>query len=230
MHQVVHGFCDAPTCRLAVGQRRVAQRQAEELAAIRATAATYREESLEKNPLLRARGVEVLVVPGFEATMQPMPRPRRDTLRAHIAELLSDEATDGQVSDSQLEEISPQAQQVASAGCMTCRGYCCRKGGDSAYIKADTIKRVRRTHPELDFDALIGVYLNAVPESSAADSCIFHGERGCTLPRAFRADICNQYFCPALRSWFDEPHRAPDVAVAMIVVSDATVVRSTLLD
>jgi len=230
VHRVVHGYCEAPTCRVAVGQRRVAERQADERAALQSAADAYRQVVLDTRPDLQMRGVDVVPVPGFGATMQPVSQSRRDTLRVHIDELLSEESLVVESAIEQADELTPRAQQVTAAGCSTCRGFCCRRGGDSAYIKADTIARIRQTHSSLTSDALAAVYLNAVPDVGAVGSCIFHGEQGCTLPRDFRADICNQYFCGPLTTWLERAGQNTEAAVALIVVEGTVVVRSNLID
>jgi stage V sporulation protein SpoVS len=225
VHRVVHGFCESPKCLVAIGQRRVADRHAEERAAIQAVAEAHRQALMTQHPHLRKSGVDVVVVPGFDAAMQPMIKQRRDTLRTHLEEVLS--ATPLEVAKHLAIQRSNATQQVLNAACATCRGYCCRKGGDSAYIKAETIARVRRHHPDLSNDAIAATYINAVPEISATDSCIFHGEQGCTLPRDFRADICNDYHCSPLEGWINGESRLPAVTVA---IDDGQIVRSTLIE
>jgi hypothetical protein len=225
VHRVVHGFCELPACLVSMGQRRVAQRQAEERAAIQAAAEAHRQALLSQHPNLRSSGVEVVVVPGFNTAMQSMSQQRRDTLRAHLNEVLNVAPTE--VAEDLIDQRSDAAQHVINAACATCRGYCCRKGGDSAYIKAETIARVRRHHPSLDNETIADTYLNAVPEVSATDSCIFHGEQGCALPRDFRADICNDYHCPPLETWLNGKSKLP---TAVVVIEHAQVARSALVD
>lgn len=221
VHRVVHGFCETPACRIAMGQRRVTQRQAEQRAAVEAVAESHRQALMTQHPHFRSSGLEVVVVPGFEAALQPITQQRRDTLRSHLEEVLSE--TPSEVAKELTVQRSNAIQQVLNAACATCRGYCCRKGGDSAYIKPETIVRVRLHRPDLNNEGLAAAYLNAVPEISATNSCIFHGEQGCTLPRDFRADICNDYHCPPLESWLKTAAKLP---ASVVVVDGGKVVRS----
>jgi hypothetical protein len=225
VHRVVHGFCDLPACLVSMGQRRVAQRQAEERAAIEAAAESHRQALLAQYADLRSRGIELVIVPGFDAVMQPMNQQRRDTLRTHLNEVLSAVPIDA--AQDSIDQRSDAAQHVINVACATCRGYCCRKGGDSAYIKTETIARVRRHHPNLDNEAIADTYLDAVPKVSATDSCIFHGQQGCTLPRDFRADICNDYHCSPLETWLNGESKLP---TAVVVIEHAQVARSALVD
>jgi hypothetical protein len=225
VHRVVHGFCDLPACRVAMGQRRVAERQAEERAVVQAVAETYRHTLITQHPQLRSNGIEVVIVPGFDATMQLMTQQRRDTLRTHLEEVLSEMPIE--LAEVSMAQRSTTTQQVLNAACGTCRGYCCRKGGDSAYVKPDTIARVRLHHPGLSNEDVAATYLNAVPEISAAGSCIFHGKQGCTLPRGFRADICNDYHCPPLEDWMNGESSRP---VSFVIIRDEQIHRSVLIE
>ncbi len=90
---------------------------------------------------------------------------------------------------------------VLEAGCATCRGHCCKGGGNHAYIDDTTIDRVRRDHPALDARAIIDLYLKRVAPVSCRDSCLFHGRGGCGLDRALRADLCNDYYCNGLQDF-----------------------------
>jgi hypothetical protein len=130
-------------------------------------------------------------------------------LQHHVQELLATQsvATEVAVTESANSEL-------VKAACSTCRGFCCRKGGDSAYLTADTIARVRMQHPAMSDTDIASVYLNAVPATSMAQSCIFHGEQGCTLRREFRAQICNDYHCDPLDAALKRGNsRAIDVVV-----------------
>jgi hypothetical protein len=227
VHRVVHGFCEAAACRTMAGQRWVEKKKVDEQDAIQRVVNEYRDALLEEKPQLKAQGVAVLVVPGLDSSLQLMRESRRDTLRTHIEALLVEPAsvsanvaaTPGVVRDATTEK-------ALAAACSTCRGFCCRKGGDSAYIDATTIARVRYEHPELNSSEIAAAYVHAVPESSVGGSCIFHGDQGCTLPRDFRATICNDYFCGALEAWLGKYSPQTSQAVAAVVIRDSQVIRS----
>jgi len=225
VHRVVHGFCDTPACLAAVGRRRVTERQAEQRAAIAAVAEKFSQSLLLQHPLLQTRGVESVVVPGFESASQPMTSERREMLRAHLEVVLAEIGEEAH--RDPVAEYTSDTRRKLDAACATCRGYCCRKGGDSAYIRAETIARVRRLHPDLSEAAITATYLSAVPAVSMVGSCIFHGERGCALPRDFRADICNDYFCPPLESWLSRDQRAP---LIVMTVDKERIDRSDLIE
>ena len=94
------------------------------------------------------------------------------------------------------------AARVADTACSLCEGWCCRHGGDDAYLDDHTMARVRRDKPDLDAGAVVRLYVARVPAVAYEGSCIFHGRKGCTLDRSLRADICNSYFCGGLTAYF----------------------------
>jgi hypothetical protein len=114
--------------------------------------------------------------------------------------------------------------------CATCRGYCCRGGGDSGYIYASTVRRVRERLPDLGAQELVEQSVNAVPEHGVAGSCIFHGAQGCALPRELRAQICNTYFCAPMDQWLARPAEAAGQTTVVVVVDGDQVVRSALVE
>lgn len=106
--------------------------------------------------------------------------------------------------------------------CGLCGGGCCTSGGDTAYLSAATIQRVMAQQPDLPADQLLEAYLAYLPGKPQTDSCVNHGAQGCTLPRALRADICNDYVCQSLarvESALEAASQAtPDVQIKILVV------------
>lgn len=96
--------------------------------------------------------------------------------------------------------------------CAACTGHCCRLGQSRhAFIDAATLaaawREARATDPEASLDAVEQRYLDAVASQHHQGSCAFHGPAGCTLPRARRAAICNDFECPTLeatRQWAEQ--------------------------
>jgi hypothetical protein len=103
---------------------------------------------------------------------------------------------------------------VARAACSLCKGWCCRNGGDEAFLDDRTLARLRLANPEITDQAIMRLYLARVPEAVYQDSCIFHGKRGCTLDRSMRANICNTYFCGGLRAYM-RGHANPEPTVVL---------------
>ena len=108
------------------------------------------------------------------------------------------------------------AGDVARAACTLCRGFCCKGGGEHAYLDERVMSRVRRTHPDLDARAIMRLYLDRVPAIGYEGSCVFHSSEGCTLDRALRSDVCNSYFCTGLGNFVV---RAAESAQSVIIMS-----------
>lgn len=221
VHRVIHGYCDQPSCVTLGRQRLLDARKAVERAAVQAVVAAHREVLLAQLRSLQGGGLEMLHVPGIHLEAEAMPASRSEALREYIGLLLAAAPAD-------VEELDPPLPRpdVIKAACSTCRGYCCRMGGNSAYLRAETIARVRADHPDMSDAAIRAVYEDAVPAISMAGSCIFHGELGCNLPRGFRAQVCNDYLCDPLQAALNNRRGN---ALGIVVVEDGAVSRSTLV-
>ena len=105
--------------------------------------------------------------------------------------------------------------RVARTACAMCGGWCCKDGGEHAYLDERTMARVRPVRPELNARAVLRLYIDRIPAASYAGSCVFHGEMGCTLDRSLRSDICNNYYCGGLGTYV----AGADVTSAVVVFS-----------
>lgn len=84
-------------------------------------------------------------------------------------------------------------------GCATCGGACCTRGGTHAFLSAAGLRGTAEAQTDGDTGAALEtLYTAHLPATHYAGSCVFHGERGCTLPRALRSDTCNRYLCGEL--------------------------------
>jgi len=113
--------------------------------------------------------------------------------------------------------------KVARAACALCRGWCCKGGGEHGYLDERVMARVRQAQPDLDARAVMRLYVERVPTTGYAGSCVFHGEAGCTLDRTLRSDVCNSYFCAGLESFV----RNADVPEAAHVIAAQDGMRRT---
>jgi hypothetical protein len=104
--------------------------------------------------------------------------------------------------------------KVARAACSLCKGWCCRNGGDDAFLDDATVARVRLANPEMTEHAMLSLYLRRVPPVVSRDSCIFHGKNGCTLDRSLRADVCNIYYCGGLSAFMKTGAATPTRIIA----------------
>jgi hypothetical protein len=159
-----------------------------------------------------------VMVPRSEKELRPMSPERTRRLRKHLVAALR--ATRVVKNPERLASpLRPEpdgfAADVAQTACSLCRGFCCKNGGDDAFLDEWTIARVRRARPELDARGIIRLYVELVPSESYGGSCVFHGRQGCMLTRALRSDVCNSYFCRGLEDYI----RGGDVTTPVIVIA-----------
>jgi hypothetical protein len=156
-----------------------------------------------------------VTVPRSDKALLPTSAARVRRLRTHLVEILREATVLKKAPSPYPTEPTGFAARVARAACSLCRGWCCRNGGDDAFLDDQTMARVRRDRPRLDAQALLRIYVARVPVLAYQDSCIFHGKRGCTLDRSLRADICNGYFCRGLGAYVKSgAARAPTTIIA----------------
>jgi hypothetical protein len=145
-----------------------------------------------------------VMVPRSDKRLVPLTPERVERLRQHLREALLDLGKARRL-DRFAAPVSPEPAGfpaiVARVACSLCKGWCCRNGGDEAFLDDRTLARLRLTNPKITEQAIELIYLARVPDAAYQDSCIFHGKRGCTLDRSLRADICNTYFCGGLRAY-----------------------------
>lgn len=161
-------------------------------------------------------GNQAVVVPLNRKPMGPTSAERIRRLRKHLVASLRAMRTmkDPQGSASPLRpEPEGFAGRVAIAACTACRGWCCKGGGEHAYLDERTMARVRRAREELDARAVLRLYVERVPEVGYEGSCVFHGIEGCTLDRSLRSDVCNSYFCSGLGNFVKDPGATTAVVV-----------------
>jgi hypothetical protein len=146
----------------------------------------------------------IVTVPLLNDALEPPPPSRVRALKRHLVQSLRDLRV-AKRPERLIQAATPEptgfTATVLAAGCATCRGHCCKGGGEHAYIDERTMARVRRDHPELDARAIIRLFLDRVAPRSFVGSCLFHGAEGCTLGRGPRAELCNTYYCDGLRNF-----------------------------
>jgi hypothetical protein len=160
----------------------------------------------------------IVTVPLLSDTLEPPPPARVRAFKRHLIQALRDLRI-AKRPDRLMQRTTPEPSgftaAVLQAGCATCRGHCCKGGGDHAYIDARTMARVRRDNPDLDARAIIGLFLARLAPVSWRASCLFHGAEGCTLGRGLRAELCNAYYCNGLKAFLqleELPERVQIVA------------------
>ena len=114
-------------------------------------------------------------------------------------------------------------------GCTTCRGFCCRSGGETAFLTPGHFAWQMLSDPTLTTEAMERWYLNQLPEISMENSCVYHSERGCSIPRRQRASICNDFHCWGLQGVLAEHQDGDQVDWVAFAASETEAKRVSIM-
>ena len=170
-----------------------------------------------------------LTVPAYDGRVEPLPTARRRAFAANLRKIVAEAFAEPapRVRGSSSNAVLSAATQAA---CATCRGQCCSHGGEHAYLDEDTIRRVARARPELGARGIAALYRARLAKESFAGSCVFHGAEGCRLPRELRSDLCNEFYCNALKLFVREHGAAIPQQLRILAKSAEGVQRSMLVE
>lgn len=230
VHQRLRGgICDDANCRATAAKRAIARQYAEQKAALESVARGQLPALLESSQL-REEDVTVVVLPGSVAPFCVPSAERRDRFRASLEVAVKESAAGGDDVRRDQNSSNPGPARAFAAACEACRGLCCRNGGDTAYIDAATVNKLRALRPELGDADVVAFYLSAIPQHTVEGSCILHGEQGCVLSREVRSHVCNDFYCRPVREWERDTLRTGLAPTAIFILHEHQVIRSTLLD
>lgn len=102
-------------------------------------------------------------------------------------------------SSIEASDNSPELRPIRENLCSLCKGGCCSRGANNAYLSDATIRRVLEEQPELSAQDILSEYISRINEQTSDGSCINQTKTGCGLPRRLRSDTCNDFFCTPLR-------------------------------
>lgn len=207
------GACASATCRQAwlvdraiAGQRRLEQ-------------ATYDATVAQRDRLAARRGIPVEERKSYRLAILPhnSERPSRllparreafvTRLRASLIEarerLARGEAAPPptvvpMLANGRTEAEFSAERALVGAACASCRGECCKQGGDHAFLRPDAMMAYLAANPTHDDEQIVSRYLALLPMRTLTNGCVFQQTDGCALPRDLRSDVCNRYFCEAL--------------------------------
>lgn len=139
--------------------------------------------------------VELVVLPAAAGRLAPMTSSRKKEL----AQSIESEFYARKDRTKVRETPTPLDEASLLEVCGTCRGACCRAGEDHAFLTRAVLARVKRQRRVATDASLLESYLQRVPEEAVEGSCIYHGARGCALPRTMRSETCNRFLCYPLK-------------------------------
>ena len=135
-------------------------------------------------------------LPGCDRLLTAVGPARRAALAAHLEEVVADVSF--AAIDRPNRTNATQSSPDFRGACSACRGHCCQKGGNDAYLDFESVGLAWSQFPHLSKEELVSAYLDAIPAQAFADSCIFHAEHGCNLPETMRSPVCGAYLCGPL--------------------------------
>ncbi len=144
------------------------------------------------------------MIPKNTRSLGKLPERRQRLFREFLSTLINEAFLDIEGSeDSHKEgifrgEAMEDAYPLEAKACAVCRGVCCNTGGKNAYIKKETILRYMSEHPDEKPGHVLAAYMEHLGEKTFMDSCVYHTETGCCLPRSMRSDTCNEFLCDSL--------------------------------
>ena len=135
-------------------------------------------------------------LPGFDRPLRPVGAKRRRIFAAFLEGLVA-EVSRPRKNAAERPTKKPEATRLAERV----------RGVPRPLLQQGRQRRLsRRTRHRASLGAasaleqarLMQLYLDAIPKKAFADSCIFHAERGCSLPRSLRAPVSEAYLCGPL--------------------------------
>src|ERR1041384_820647 len=97
-------------------------------------------------------------LPGFDRPLRPVGAKRRRIFAAFLEGLFAEVSRPRDRRAYKLKQRS-EATRFADA-CAACRGHCCSKGGNDAYLDENAISQAWARHPHLSKRALMQRYLD----------------------------------------------------------------------
>lgn len=180
-----------------------------------------------------------VTIPASEWTISRLPQDRLSALGDHLGQLVADARKDREESARDgSDDGTPAAASegdcmrasILQQACAICRGYCCLSRKDLAYLNKDMMSTYLDEHPQYDPLEVISEFLSHVPEKTFTDSCIYHGEKGCGLPRDMRPSICNEFECLELGWVREELSELAPYRVCLVGMQGRRVVRYAFVD
>jgi len=215
VHQLRKGICNGESCR----RTAILEEQADKK---RARAAAFAREGEAWLLHLRSRFGEridpmarLALLPAADGALAKLAERRKQAFRTRLRQLVNETAAEPDDGSTTESDAATEANPVLQQACATCRGYCCRRGGEHAFLRVATVRSYLRAHPAAGADDVVADYAGRLPAVSYRGSCVFHSERGCSLPREMRSSICNDFLCDGLADLRRQLGEAPLSAFAV---------------
>ncbi len=173
------------------------------------------------------------VIPTLRWRITNLPERRRRAFRDGLNRLISAASAHPAAHAPMPEPVvspAPEIQAVLGRACALCQGFCCRAGGNHAYLTVETIRRYMAEHPDLRPRDVLAAYLGRVGPKTVEKSCVFHGPEGCRLSRDMRSDTCNEFYCGGLNELRSSQNDQEPVRAFFVAMAGATILTAAFCD
>jgi len=202
-HERGAGVCGRTPCQHASYQE-LAREQRE--ARGRATQELY-QIGVAHGLVAEPESYRVTHLPSQHRTLSRASEQRRDAFLAHLDRLIAQCESEGWDTPGVTRTEPPpdpttdELDAVSVQGCIGCKGHCCQTGSTHAWLTPETIRRLQVDNPGITPETIRSMYQARLGGQTFIESCVYHGEQGCLLPREIRSDKCNTHYCGDLRAF-----------------------------
>lgn len=158
-------------------------------------------------------GPAEIEVPAQRRPVLPGQAGSEERFREHLGQVIA-KAFERNPRPAVAERVDTPSTSAQDEACGLCQGKCCLNGGPlHAYLNSDDINRRRLENPGATQESILSDYSARMAQPRVLGSCVFHGARGCTLPRRMRSDLCNSFICASQREIQEAEDSGQDRAI-----------------
>ena len=198
------------------------------------------EKMLAQTHAMDLTGKRVLgILPSMDRRLKKLPKRRLGVFVDRLMRIISQAAavrygtSEHEVAVSGYDtplQATEQQLAVLGNGCAVCRGHCCIQGGVHAFLHVETILAYMDRNPNQRPRHVLQAYLSRIRNRSYEDSCVYHSENGCELPREMRSKICNVYLCEGQSKVLFNLKESSISKAFVVAVSEQEPVRAAIID
>lgn len=228
--------CGRPRCRLQHQRRRALRRHferhsaADSLQTLRVKANQIRD-SISTVPI--AETYVTVVTPANQRRLVRQPRRRKYRFAKRLIRIAQSTRWDHRKPDTLihpsgngLDETNPGTLNIIEQACSNCRGKCCSRGADHAYLNERALIRFAKSQRLETAEQVVSVYCSMIPEKSYERSCVFHSKTGCTLPHEMRSDSCKNTICAGVSELINRIHLDGESRFYLAATNKGMIVRT----
>lgn len=161
--------------------------------------------------------IQTVVIPSGLSTVTCLSKSRIHDYLQHLSTIIEDAASLHSIEDVIHDEhfnarhklvniearfaANPDLRKISDRLCTLCKGGCCISGNEHAYLSTFSMRQQMERNPQMTKDELFEQYRASISTHTIKDSCINHTATGCSLPRELRSNICNAFYCDAVKTY-----------------------------